>query len=80
MVEIPSVQWGYISTMEGIQYIGEITSAHVGDNIITVEGIQYNGGRIFILAYLVINNDEKISTFFVLRYVIFIWKFFKNSS
>ena len=36
--------------MEGIQYIGEITSVHagddistVGDNISTVEGIQYSG-------------------------------------
>ena len=36
----------------------------VGDNISTVEGIQYNGGRILISACLVINNDEKISTFF----------------
>ena len=73
--------------MEGIQYIGGITSVHegdnistVGDNISTVEGIQYSGGRILILACLVINNDEKISTFFVLRYEIFIRKFFKNSS
>ena len=47
----------------------------VGDNISTVEGIQYSGGRILISACLVINNDEKISTFFVLRYEIFIWKF-----
>ena len=38
----------------------------VGDNISTVEGIQCSGGRILISAYLVINNDEKISTFFVL--------------
>ena len=37
--------------MEGIQYIGGITSVHagdninaVGDNISTVEGIQYSGG------------------------------------
>ena len=52
----------------------------VGDNISTVEGIQYSGGRILISACLVINNDEKISMFFVLRYEIFIWKFFKNSS
>ena len=68
------------STVEGIQYIGGITSVHVGDNISTVEGIQYSGGRILISACLVINNDEKISTFFVLRYEIFIWKFFENSS
>ena len=42
------------STVEGIQYIGGITSVHAGitsvqwgDNISTVEGIQYGGGRIF---------------------------------
>ena len=35
----------------------------VGDNISTVEGIQYSGGRILISACLVINNDEKISSF-----------------
>ena len=52
----------------------------VGDNISTVEGIQYSGGRILISACLVINNDEKISTFFVLRYENFIWKFFENSN
>ena len=73
--------------MEGIQYIGGITSVHWGDNISTVgddistlEGIQYSGGRILISACLVINNDEKISTCFVLRYKIFIRKFFENSS
>ena len=49
----------------------------VGDNISTVEGIQYSGGRILISACLVIDNDEKISTFFVLRYEIFIRKFFE---
>ena len=70
---ITSVQWGdNFSTVEGIQYIG--------DNISTVEGIQYSGGRILISACMVINNDEKISTFFVLRYEIFIRKFFENSS
>ena len=37
----------------------------VGDSFSTVEGIQYNGGRILISACLVINNDEKISTFFL---------------
>ena len=64
-----------------------ITSVHtrdnistMGDNISTMEGIQYSGGRILISACLVINNDEKISTFFVLRYEIFIGKFFKNLS
>ena len=85
---ITSVQWGdSFSTVEGIQYIGGITSVHagdnistVGDNISTVEGIQYSGGRILISTCLVINNDEKISIFFVLRYEIFIRKFFENSS
>ena len=66
--------------MEGIQYIGGITSVQWWDNISTVEGIQYSGGRILISACLGINNDEKISTFFVLRYEIFIRKFFENSS
>ena len=51
----------------------------VGGNISTVEGIQYSGGRILISVCLFINNDEKISTFFVLRYEIFIRKFFENS-
>ena len=46
----------------------------MGDNISTVEGIQHSG---LISACLVINNDEKISTFFVLRYEIFIRKFSK---
>ena len=66
--------------MEGIQYCGGITAVHVGDSFSTVEGIQYSGGRILISACLVINNDEKILTFFVLRYEIFIRKFFKNLS
>ena len=42
------------STVEGIQYIGGITSVHVGDNIrtvgdniSTVEGIQYSRGKNF---------------------------------
>ena len=67
--------------------MGGIILVHVGDNIGTVEnsistaeGIQYSGGRILILACLVIDNDEKISTFFVIRYEIFIRKFFENSS
>ena len=85
---ITSVLWGdSFSTVEGIQYIGAITSVHagdnistVGDNISTVEGIQYSGGRILISECLVINNDEKVSMFFVLRYEIFIRKFFENSS
>ena len=38
----------------------------MGDNISTVEGIQYNGERVLISACLVINNDEEISTVFVL--------------
>ena len=61
------------STVEGIHYIGGlhqymwgITSVQCGVNISTVEGIQYSGERILISARLVINNDEKISTFFVL--------------
>ena len=60
---VTSVLWRVFSTLG-------ITSVHVrdnistvGDNISTVEGIQYSGGRILILACLVINNDEKISTF-----------------
>ena len=40
----------------------------MGDNISTVEGIQYSGERILISVCLVINNDEKVSTFSVLRY------------
>ena len=48
-----------------------------GDNISTVgDNISTVGGRILISACLDINNDEKISTFFVLRYEIFIPKFF----
>ena len=75
------------STVEVVQYNGGITSVHVGDNISTVgdnisnvEGIQNSRGRILISACLVINDDERISTFFVLRYEIFILKFFENSS
>ena len=85
---ITAVQWvDSFCTVDGIQYIGGITSVYagdnistVGDNISTVEGIQYSGGRILISTCLVINNGEKISTFFVLRYEIFIRKFFENSS
>ena len=54
-----SVLWRVFSTLED-------TSVQWGDNIGTVEGIQYSGGRILISACLVINNDEKILTFFVL--------------
>ena len=47
-----SVQWlDSFSTVEVVQYSGEITSVHagdiistVGDNISTVKGIQYCGG------------------------------------
>ena len=81
-VGIPSVLWGYLQYCEscsvqwGITSVHwRITSVHWRDNISTVEGIQYSGGRILISACLVINNDEKISTFFVLRYEMFIWKF-----
>ena len=65
------------STVEGIQYIGGLHQYMQKDNISTVKGIQYSGGRILISACLVINNDEKLSTFFVLRYEIFIRKFFE---
>ena len=78
---------GSFSTVEGIQYMRGDNISTVGDNISTVrdnistvEGVQYSGGRILISACLVINNDEKISTFFVLRYEVFIRKFFENSS
>ena len=68
---ITSVQWGdSFNTLEGIHYIRGKQQymcwdniSTVGDNISTVEGIQYTGGWILILACLVINNDEKISTF-----------------
>ena len=58
-VGIPSVLWrlfstvggnistvgGSFSAVEGIQYIGGITSVHAGDNISTVGGLhQYCGG------------------------------------
>ena len=66
--------------MEVVQYSGGKTSVQWGDSFSTVEGIQYSGGRILISACLVINNDEKIFAFFVLRYEIFIRKFFENSS
>ena len=49
----------------------------VEDNITTVEGSQYSGGRILNSSCFAINNDKKISTFFVLRYEIFIRKFRK---
>ena len=52
----------------------------MGDSFSTVEGIQFDWGKILISACLVINNDERISTLFVLRYEIFIRKFFENSS
>ena len=64
---------------DNISTVGDNIST-VGDNISTVEGIHYSGERILISPCLVINNDEKISTFFVLRYEIFIRKFFENSS
>ena len=77
---ITAVQWrDNISTVGIASVLWRIFST-LGDNISTVEGIQYSGGRILISACLVINNDEKISTFFVLRYEIFIRKFFENSS
>ena len=72
---------GVFSTLgDNISTCGGIASVQWRDNISTVEGIQYSGGRILISACLVINNDEKLSTFFVLRYEIFIRNFFENSS
>ena len=68
------MHWGITSV-----HVGDKIST-VGDNISTVEGIQYSWGRILISPCLVINNDEKTSKFFVLRYEIFIRKFFENSS
>ena len=66
-----SLHWGITST-----HVGEDIST-VGDKISTVEGIQYSGGRILITSCFSINNDEKISIFFALRYEIFIRKFRK---
>ena len=71
---------GYLQFCGGIASVLLRIFSTVGDNISTVEGIQYSGGRILISACLVINNDEKISAFFVLRYEIFIRKFFEHSS
>ena len=48
----------------------------VGNNISPVEGIQYSGRRILILACLAI-NEENILKFFVLRYKICIQRFRK---
>ena len=48
-----------------------------GDNISTVEDIQYSGVRILISAC---SGHEKILIFFVLRYETFIRKFFENSN
>ena len=77
-VEDASVLWRvFITLRNNISTCGEDNISTVGDNISTVEGIQYSGRRILILSCLVINNDEKISTFFVLRYEIFIRNFFK---
>ena len=49
--------------MEGIQYIGGYLQYMQRDNISTVEGIQYNGGKFFISACLAIKNNEKVSIF-----------------
>ena len=69
--------WGIPSVLRRLfNTMGDRIST-VGDNISTVEGIQYSGRRILISACLAINNDEKIATFFVLRYEIFIRKFRK---
>ena len=77
---ITSVLWRVFSILGDTSVHAGHNISTVGDNISTVEGIQYSGGRILISTCLVINNDEKISTFFVLRYEIFIRKFFENSS
>ena len=62
---IASVLWRAFSTLgDNISTCRGITSVQWRDNISTVEGIQYSGGRILISACLVINNDEKILTFF----------------
>ena len=56
-----------ISTLrDNITRCGDNIST-VGDNINTVKGIQYSEGNILISECLVINNDEKISIFFILR-------------
>ena len=73
---IPSVLWRLFSTVgDNISTVGVASVlsrvfstlgdniSTVGDNISTVEAIQYSGGRILISTCLVINNDEKISTF-----------------
>ena len=67
---LPSVLWGIASVLWGIPSILWRLFSTVG--ITSVQwgyhqycgGIQYSGGRILISACLVINNDEKISTFF----------------
>ena len=90
-VGIPSVLWRLLSTMgdriaavgdsfstlQGIKYIREITSPHVGDNTSAVGRVFSIVGENFISACLAIDNDEKISTCFVLRCEIFIRKFQK---
>ena len=83
---ITSVQWGdSFIAVEGIQYIGGIISVHVGDdistvgdNISTVEGIQYSGRRILFRHVWSLIMMKRYRHFFVLRYEIFIRKFFEN--
>ena len=48
-----------------------------GDNISTVEGIRYSGGRFLISACLAIKNDEKISIFFCITKRNFYWEISK---
>ena len=82
---ITSVQWGIASVLwrafstlgDNISTCGGITSVQWGDNISTVEGIQYSGVRILISEC---SGHEKILIFFVLRYETFIRKFFENSN
>ena len=56
---ITSVQWGIASVLWRvfIKLGDNISTVGDKDNISTVEGIQYSGGRILILACLVIDND-----------------------
>ena len=77
---IASVLWGIPSVLRRLFSTVWDNISTVGDSFSTVKGIQYSGGTILISACLVINNDKKISTFFVLRYEIFIRKFFEISS
>ena len=60
---ISTVGDSFSTVGDNISTCGGITSVKWGDNISTVEGIQYSGGRILISACLVINHDEDIDVF-----------------